>query len=106
MIRDFSAEDTLQKIALKCEGAFSGNAVICEERILSYEDFDSITGKLAFALAAKGAVPGSYVAVKMKRTEKMICALFAVIKTGAALVPMPYDIPEMRERMICENIQI
>ncbi len=91
---------TLQQWALACRGKYSGTAVECENRMLSYDAFDAMTEKVAQVLSQKGIGPGMTVILRMPRTERMMAALFAVVRVGAAVLPVPVDFPEMRCRDI------
>ena len=93
-------ENTLQSAVLARRGKFTGTAVVCEDRELSYEEFDTLTDCIACYLQKKGIGPGKIVAVQMDRTERMILAIFGVIKSGAAFLPIPLNLPEMRCRDI------
>ena len=97
---DGPAEQTLQRAVLACRGRFSGTAIICEDRRVSYDEFDRQTDRIASALTAQGIGPGQIVAVQMARTERVVLAMFAVFKSGAALLPLTPDLPEMRRRDI------
>ena len=87
---------TLQSRVLACRGKFSGTAILCEDRAVDYREFDAATDHVAALLAGRGIGPGSVVAVRMERSEKLILALFAIFKTGAALMPLDMDLPNQR----------
>ena len=91
---------TLQQWALACRGRYTGTAVECENRTLSYDALDALTEQLARYLSRNGIGPGRTVALRMPRTERMMAALLAVVRVGAAVLPIPVDYPEMRCRDI------
>lgn len=93
-------ENTWQQWALACRGAFSGTAVECEGRVLSYAAFDAQAEKIARYLYKKNIGPGKTVALRMLRTERMIAAMFGIVRAGAAVLPLPVDLPELRRRDI------
>nr|WP_237289787.1 non-ribosomal peptide synthase/polyketide synthase [Streptomyces gilvosporeus] len=64
------------------------DAVICGEARLSYAELNSRANRLARRLIARGAGPESYVAVALPRTVELPVALLAVVKTGAAYLPV------------------
>ena len=97
---------TLQSRVLACRGAFSGDAILCEGRAVSYREFDSMTDHVAALLSERGIGPGSVAAVRMERSERLILALFAVFKTGAALLPLAMDLPKQRLRDIQATLSI
>lgn len=95
---DFS---TIQQLLLDLRGRFSGMAIVCNGREVSYAAFDNVTDRLAFALQERGIGPGSFVALRIPRSEKMAEAAFGILKAGAALIPMNADIPEERAGSLC-----
>ncbi|MDO4804066.1 MAG: AMP-binding protein [Lachnospiraceae bacterium] len=99
-MQDITGNETLQGLALRCRDAYDGTAVICEGRFVSYKEFDETTDRLAAVLAGKGLGPGKIVAVQMRRSEKLIMALFGIMKCGAAFLPLDMDLPEKRKEDI------
>ncbi len=71
-------------------------AVVCGERSLSYRELDSRANRLARLLAESGARPGAFVGVSLARSLDVPVALLAVLKTGAAYVPLDPGYPEER----------
>ncbi|MEU1982482.1 amino acid adenylation domain-containing protein [Nocardia sp. NPDC019395] len=62
---------------------------------LTYRELDERSDLLARRAAAAGAGPGSYVVLALPRSAEMVVAVLAVLKTGAAYVPVdPADPPE------------
>lgn len=88
--------DTVQALLRSRRGLYRGTAIECDGRSVTYPEFELVTEGIASALAADGIRPGDYVAVRMTRSERMIEALFGVLLSGAALVPVNPDIPDER----------
>ena len=63
-------------------------ALTCGGRTLSYRELDEAANRLAHRLAALGAGPGETVALLFGRCAEGIVAQLAVLKTGAAYVPI------------------
>ncbi|HZR54685.1 MAG TPA: amino acid adenylation domain-containing protein, partial [Streptosporangiaceae bacterium] len=63
-------------------------AVICGGTLLTYAELNARANRLARHLTSLGAGPERLVAVAMPRTADMIVAVLAVLKTGAAYVPV------------------
>jgi non-ribosomal peptide synthetase component F len=63
-------------------------AVICGDVVLSYAELNTRANRLARYLAGLGAGPEQLVAIAMPRTAEMIVAVLAVLKAGAAYVPV------------------
>ncbi len=82
-------------------GAFSSMAKRCAESIAlsagpqrrSYRELDEASNRLARALMARGAAPGSVVALICDRGIDMVAAWLAVLKAGAAYLPIDPDLP-------------
>ncbi|MDO1486797.1 putative non-ribosomal peptide synthetase [Rhodococcus rhodochrous] len=52
----------------------------------TYESLDRSSSKLARELVARGAGPGRTVAVALRRSDEAVVAVWAVVKTGAAVL--------------------
>ncbi|WP_018348686.1 non-ribosomal peptide synthetase [Longispora albida] len=73
-------------------------ALVFGERRLSYAELDSEISRLARFLLARGAGPEGVVALALPRSVEMVVALFAVLRTGAAYLPLDLDHPADRLR--------
>ena len=71
-------------------------AVISGAAELSYAEVDAASSRLARYLIGLGAGPEQIVAMVMPRSEQVIVALLAVLKTGAAYLPIDPDYPPAR----------
>ena len=63
-------------------------AVTCEGRSMTYRELDEGANRLAHLLADHGAGPGQCVALLFARSAEAIVAILAVLKTGAAYLPI------------------
>ncbi|WP_280296552.1 non-ribosomal peptide synthetase, partial [Nocardia abscessus] len=63
---------------------------------LTYRDFDARVNRLARWLIARGAGPETVVAVAIRRSAELVTALYAVVKAGAAFLPIDPDHPSAR----------
>ncbi|MYR90277.1 AMP-binding protein, partial [Streptomyces sp. SID685] len=70
---------------------------------LTYRDLDDRTNRLARLLIERGAGPERFVAVALPRSAELVVALLAVLKTGAAYVPIDPDYPADRIAAILED---
>ncbi|MBF6125074.1 amino acid adenylation domain-containing protein [Nocardia brasiliensis] len=65
-----------------------GPALVSGEDAVSYEELDARSSRLARVLAARGCGPGDGVAVRLDRGVDAVVATWAVLKAGAAVVPV------------------
>ncbi|MGG7569783.1 amino acid adenylation domain-containing protein [Streptomyces sirii] len=71
-------------------------AVACEGTELSYARLNTEVNRLARLLIAHGAGPERFVAMAMPRSERMLVTLLAVLKSGAAYLPIDPAYPADR----------
>ncbi|ELP62044.1 non-ribosomal peptide synthetase [Streptomyces turgidiscabies] len=71
-------------------------AVVHEGTRLTYAELDQRSNRLAQLLAERGARPERLVALALPRTPDLVVAVLAVLKTGAAYVPMDPEYPAER----------
>ncbi len=78
-------------------------AVTFEGRSMTYRELDEAANRLAHLLADYGACPGQCVALMFSRSAEAIVAILAVLKTGAAYLPIDPALPPARiEFMIAD----
>ena len=75
-------------------------AVTFDGRSMTYRELDEAANRLAHLLAAHGAGPGEYVALLFTRSAEAIVAILAVLKTGAAYLPIDQAVPDARIEFI------
>ncbi|MGH3862148.1 amino acid adenylation domain-containing protein [Actinokineospora sp.] len=71
-------------------------AVSCGGESLTYRELNSLANRLAHKLIAEGAGPERFVAVALPRSVDLVVALLAVLKSGAAYLPIDPDFPRHR----------
>ncbi|WP_215541534.1 non-ribosomal peptide synthetase [Amycolatopsis sp. CA-230715] len=74
----------------------SDTAVVFEGTALTYAELDSWANRLAHRLADRGVRPGDIVAVSLPRSLELVVALLAVLRAGAAYLPVDPDYPAER----------
>jgi amino acid adenylation domain-containing protein/non-ribosomal peptide synthase protein (TIGR01720 family) len=75
-------------------------AVSSGDSSLSYRELDEAANRLAQFLIDRGAGPGQRVALLLPRSVEAIVAIFAVLKTGAAYVPIDPAVPAARVEFV------
>nr|WP_305119006.1 amino acid adenylation domain-containing protein [Tahibacter harae] len=81
-------------------------ALVCGGRRLSYAELDAQASRLAQQLVAAGAGPDGFVGVCHGRTPELLVALLAVLKAGAAYVPVDPAYPPARVQYILEDSRV
>ena len=71
-------------------------ALVCGERSWTYRELDEASNRLAHLLIGHGAGPGECVALLFSRCAEAIMAILAVLKTGAAYLPIDPALPAAR----------
>src|SRR5262249_19227185 len=71
-------------------------AIAHEDRQLSYSELNARANRLAHYLREVGVGPDSRVALYLERSPEMVAGLLAVLKTGAAYVPLDISYPSER----------
>ncbi|GBG35930.1 hypothetical protein NJB14197_41380 [Mycobacterium montefiorense] len=82
-------------------------AITFEGRSMTYREVDVAANRLAHLLAAEGARPGQFVALLFSRSAEAIIAILAVLKSGAAYLPIDPAHPAARiEFMVADAAPI
>src|SRR5262249_7217019 len=82
--------------AAQVAGAPEAVALVCGERSWTYRELEEAANRLAHLLVAQGAGPGACVALLVSRSAEAIVAILAVLKTGAAYLPIDPALPAAR----------
>jgi amino acid adenylation domain-containing protein len=81
----------------------SALAVTSNKEQLTFAELNRRANRLAHVLAARGIGPESLVGVGMERSAQMIVALLAVLKAGAAYLPLDPSLPRERLDFMLED---
>ncbi|OUS90208.1 non-ribosomal peptide synthetase, partial [Rhodococcus sp. NCIMB 12038] len=74
----------------------AGPALSYGDRVVSYRELDETSNRLARLLVEHGARPESFVALAIPRSIDSVVAMWAVVKTGAAFMPVDVTYPDVR----------
>ncbi|MEV6099421.1 amino acid adenylation domain-containing protein [Nocardia sp. NPDC051981] len=69
----------------------------------TYQELDEAAGRLAASLIELGACTGSHVGLVLPRSANTVIAILAVLKTGAAYVPIDPAYPDERVRFVLSD---
>ncbi|NUS66706.1 MAG: amino acid adenylation domain-containing protein [Saccharothrix sp.] len=78
-------------------------ALVFGDRRLTYAQLQDRIDALARVLISRGAGPERVVALALPRSVEMVVALFAVLRTGAAYLPLDLDHPADRLLLMIED---
>ncbi|MFI6644566.1 amino acid adenylation domain-containing protein [Streptomyces sp. NPDC050504] len=80
-------------------------ALLCGESLLSYAQLHGRAERLARRLAGLGVGPGERAVLLLPRTADAIVAMLAVLRAGAAYVPLDPDAPAARLQTVLADIR-
>ncbi len=79
-------------------------AVVDESTFLTYQELDHQSNQLAAHLNRQGIGRGSFVGLLLPRSGDVYVALLAILKAGAAYVPLDPEYPEDRVQYILSDV--
>ncbi|MCW9133456.1 amino acid adenylation domain-containing protein [Bacillus paramycoides] len=80
-------------------------ALSSKEGTLTYEELNKKSNQIAHMLIKSGVQSGDYVGIFMKRSLDTVVSMVAILKAGAAYVPIDPDYPENRIQYIIQDSQ-
>ncbi|WP_189750764.1 condensation domain-containing protein, partial [Streptomyces tendae] len=75
-------------------------AVMCEDEVLTYAELELLSNRLAHHLINLGIGGEDRVAVLQERSLGLVISILAIVKAGAAYVPLDARAPESRLRLM------
>ncbi|UOT02847.1 amino acid adenylation domain-containing protein [Rhodococcus opacus] len=101
---DAADETTLGELfAARAARSPDATAVVSGGERMSYGDLDARSNRLARHLLSRGVGPESSVAVAMPRSAALVVALVAIVKAGAAYLPIDADHPGQRSARVLDD---
>ncbi|MGH3971719.1 MAG: amino acid adenylation domain-containing protein [Pseudonocardiaceae bacterium] len=80
-------------------------AVVFEDTTLTYRELNKHANRLAHALIASGVCPEQIVALALPRSPELVVCILAVLKAGAAYLPVDPDYPPARISFMLHDAQ-
>ncbi|MBY0599262.1 amino acid adenylation domain-containing protein [Bacillus bingmayongensis] len=80
-------------------------AVVCDGTELTYKELNEQANQLAHFLLEMGVQPKEFVALAFPRSVEMVIGMLAVLKAGAAYLPIDPEYPEDRITYILSDAQ-
>ncbi|HEX2316109.1 MAG TPA: amino acid adenylation domain-containing protein [Thermomonospora sp.] len=99
-VPDLTVADLLAEQAARTPGEV---ALVFGDQRLTYAELDARINRMARYLIAQGAAPERVVALALPRSADMVVALFAVLRTGAAYLPLELDLPAERLALMLDD---
>ncbi len=81
-------------------------AIYDQTQVVTYAELNAQANQLAHLLLAQGHGPGERIAICTERSTAMLIAIFAVLKIGAAYVPLDPDYPAERLAYMLTDAQV
>src|SRR5271166_2294635 len=78
-------------------------AISCGGCSWTYREVEEAANRLAHLLAGQGVGPGQCVALLLERSAQAVIAIVAVLKTGAAYLPIDPGLPAARIGLVIED---
>ncbi|WP_307865752.1 amino acid adenylation domain-containing protein [Streptomyces smyrnaeus] len=103
---DVPAERIEQAVRRRAERSPHRPAVTCEGEGLTYRQLDQRADRFAAGLRSRGVRPGDRVGVCLERSLDLVVVLLAVLKAGAAYVPMDPAYPAERLAYTAEDAEV
>lgn len=100
---DTTIVDTFEQQVIKGPDSI---ALYMGDRTMTYDKLNQKANQLARYLLAQGVTSGDNVGLLANRGFDMIAGLFAVLKCGAAYVPISPDYPEERQRYMVKQSSV
>ncbi len=94
--REIPAKSVITQFEEQAARTPDATALSCDGQSLTYAELDARANRLARLLAERGACAERFVAVALPRSLDLVVSLLAVLKTGAAYLPIDPDYPADR----------
>lgn len=101
---DYPKEKSLHSLIVEASQKYPDSiAIKFHERSLTYTEFNQTANRLAKILIEQGIKAGDVIGLALDRTPEMIMSLVAIMKTGAAYVPLDPEYPKDRIEFMLED---
>ncbi|KAH6643321.1 polyketide synthase [Truncatella angustata] len=110
-VREYSGDEDFansrlclhQSLELVTESHRDKTAVICGEKALTFGELNVLANRYARVLSGRGAKNGDLIGVALDRSVDLVAVLLAVMKTGAAYVPIDPAFPAERINQMMDD---
>lgn len=99
--RTFDVAATLPELFSHTATRFPGRTALVDgDRRWRYQEVEEISNRMAHYLLSQGVTPGAFVGLYRQRSADMAISILAILKAGAAYVPVDPMYPTERVRFI------
>jgi len=104
IIEAVSKPEGLHRLFEQTVAKFPENpAILAHDKFQSYTEINRKANRLARFLISKGVGNGDYVGILLKRSAEVYISMLAILKAGAAYVPLDPSFPQDRIKFILED---
>ena len=101
---DYPKEKALHHLISETANKFPDKTAIrFGDRNIAYKDLNESANQLAALLLNYAVIPGDAIGLAVDRSPEMVIALLAIIKSGAAYVPLDPQYPSERVKFMLED---
>ncbi|WP_395338241.1 amino acid adenylation domain-containing protein [Ningiella sp. W23] len=97
-LSEYQADSIVSLFEQACQRFATNTALSFKQQSLSYQQLDMASNRIAHGLIAKGVQRGKLVGVCCEHSNDLIVTLLAILKTGAAYIPI--DPKQALERQV------
>lgn len=99
----YSAETVVSRMEAQAAKNPQRTAVVFGKQKVNFGQFSAMVNSLALRLMGEGIAPGHRVAIYAEHSVETICSIYAVLKVGAAYVPVDLSYPADRVKHILRD---
>ena len=100
-----SGDSLISRFQARVASTPDREAIVFASETLTYRELDERSDRLARRLLLQGVVPEQRVAICLEPSTDLVVSIVAVLKAGAAYVPLDPNYPEDRLRQTIEDAQ-
>jgi amino acid adenylation domain-containing protein len=98
--RNRCIHELLEQVAAETPGS---DAILSEDLVVSYGELNRQANRIARYLQRRGVRRGAIVGVFLPRSPQLVSAILAILKSGAAYLPLDRDCPPARLEFMVRN---
>jgi len=103
--RDYPCKCLFELIEAQAARLPEHPAVICRTQTLTYGEFNARANQWAHYLRSRGVGPGERVGICLESSTDFAIVVLAVLKSGAACVPLDPNYPEERRAYMLQDVR-